>query len=363
MPAYSLTPNDTLFFRSGEPMGMGESHFQTSIFPPSPETFVGAVRTTVIAHKCDGDFEGYVSGRYADTDWCTEIGIKDLPDTFRFAGPFLKKVARVFLPPPSNLFVNPDGNKFTIASPTEFSEVKCSSTIPQIMWLKPGDNSHSKDWKLVEDWISIEGMAKYVTGAIGTLELADFIAISNLPEDNAAPFQSEARVGIAIAGKGLRTAVKGHLYSTVHKRFLEDCAMVFLLDGVPSFPDATLIRLGGENRTAWCERIADVKLPSVQNTADFLVTTMPVKTIKSSTGVPVTEFLGEDLAVLLPGGVRSKLWAYSVGKPILFGGWDMAEKKAKEMIQYVPAGSVFYFERCNVKGRSDKYLLGGNDVH
>jgi CRISPR-associated protein Cmr3 len=356
MPAYCVTPNDTLFFRGGEPMGIGESHFQTSVFPPSPETFVGAVRTTVIAHNCDSDFHGYASGRYADTDWVREIGMRDLPDTFRFTGPFLKEGNRVFLPPPANLFRNLDGTKLSVASPKQFPEVTYSSAVPEIMWLKTDGKGHGKDWKPMEEWISLEGMAKYLQGSMYRLKTADFIVLSGM-------FRNEERIGIAINGEGLRTARKGHLYCTAHKRFFEGNGMVFLLDGVPSFPDATLIRLGGENRTAWCERIDDMKLPSVEGTVDFLVTVMPVRTARRGAGVPVTEFLDEDLNVILPGGVRSKLLSYAVGKPVLFGGWDMAEKKAKEMIQYVPAGSVFYFEKCDVKGRNDKYLLGGSDVH
>jgi CRISPR-associated protein Cmr3 len=357
MPAYVVTPNDTLFFRGGEPMGIGESHFQTSIFPPSPETFVGAVRTTVITHNCDSDFEGYKTGKYADTTWFGEIGMKELPDTFRFSGPYLRKGKEIFLPPPSNLFSNPGKTKFAIASPRRFQELEHSSVVPQIMWIEAPGEGTGKDWKPVENWISVEGIKKYLRGSADSLTReTDFVATCDL-------FKDEGRVGIALERNGLRTARKGHLYSTVHKRFSEEIGMVFFLDGVPSFPDTALIRLGGENRTAWCERIDDVEFPSLQDSVDFLVTTMPVKAERVANAVPVTEFIDEGMHAVLPGGVRSRMVSYAAGRPVLFGGWDLMENRAKEMVQYVPAGSVFCFERCSVNGRSNKYLLGGSDVH
>jgi CRISPR type III-B/RAMP module-associated protein Cmr3 len=123
MTTYHVTPNDTLFFRGGEPMGMGESHFQTSVFPPSPETFIGAVRTSVIVHKGDGDFEGYKNGTYNDTSWFKEIGLKELPNTFQFTGPFVIKDKDILLPAPGNLFTDADKKGFVIASPRDFQEI------------------------------------------------------------------------------------------------------------------------------------------------------------------------------------------------------------------------------------------------
>jgi len=338
-------------------MGMGESHFQTSIFPPSPGTFVGAVRTTVIIHMCDGDFEGYKTGKYVETPWFKEIGLKELPDTFQFTGPFLRKGKDIFLLPPSNLFTSPDKTRFVSASPRHFGEVMHSSAIPRIMWIETSGGSNRKDWKPVEDYISLGGMKKYLNGSIELLDSkADFAGSGIL-------FEDEGRIGIALEKNRLRTARKGHLYSTVHKRFPEGVGMTFFLEGVSSFPDGTVIRLGGENRTAWCERIADVQFPSFQDGVEFLVTTMPVKPKRIANGVPVTEFIDDDMNVVLPGGVRSKLLSYAASRPALFGGWDLAENRVKEMAQYVPAGSVFYFEKSTVRGRTNKYLLGGKDVH
>jgi len=360
MATYLVTPNDTLFFRGGEPMEMSESHFQTSVFPPSPETFIGAVRTSIIVHKANGDFEGYKNGKYCDTSWFNEIGFKDVPDTFQFTGPFMTKDKDILLPPPCNLFTDADNNterkSFAIASPRQFQEITHSLAIPRIMWIHGLGGVMGKNWKPVQNYITLNGMKKYLMGSIDMLSHeTDFVAITTL-------FETESRTGIALAKKGLRTARTGHLYMTSHIRFAETVGMIFILEGVSSMPDSLIMRLGGENRTIWCEKSDDTQMPSFQKNVEFLVTTMPTKTKKVVDGIPVTEFLDEDRYVILPGGVKSKLISYAVNRPELFGGWDLAVQKSKTMVQYVPAGSVFYFEKCNVKGNNNKYLLGGNNV-
>ncbi|OGW56896.1 MAG: type III-B CRISPR module-associated protein Cmr3 [Nitrospirae bacterium RIFCSPLOW2_12_42_9] len=354
MPIYLAIPNDTLFFRGGEPMGMGESHFQTSIFPPSPETFIGAIRTLVIARKSNGDFEGYKNGRYSDKDWYKEVGFGELPESFNFIGPFLKKDTDILLTPPSNLFATSDKKKFAIAVPKHLNEVKHSSRLKHIMWIDKHNDIDSSDWKPVEDYITVKGMEKYLKGSIASLNRDDFTQLGDI-------FENEKRTGIAL-NKGLRTAKERHLYITSHKRFKENAVMVFCLDGVSSFPDSDILPLGGENRTVIYEKTSDLIFPSFEAGIEFLVTTTPFKVNKVVAGMPITDFLDDDLNVSLPGGIKSKLISYSVKRPLLFGGWDMAKNKSKDMVQYLPAGSVFYFEKCNVKGKNNKFLLGGENV-
>jgi len=363
LTTYRITPNDTLFFRGGEPMEMSESHFQTSIFPPSPETFFGAIRTSVIAHKADGDFHGYISGVYNDTSWFREIGLREVPDTFKFTGPFLIKNNDILFPAPANLFIGADKKSLAIASPRFFNAIKYSSSVSGIMWIGPMGETGSKDWKPFKGYITLDGLNKYLKGAIESLKLEiDFVRLDTELKEDDALFKNEARTGIALKKQNLRTARSGHLYMTSHKRFAENVGITFILEGVSSLPDSFVMRLGGENRTVWCEKIEDIRIPSYQENVEFLVTMMPIKVHGATDGIPVTEFLDNDRHVILPGGVKSRLISYAVNKPELFGGWDLTIQKSKVMCQYVPAGSVFYFEKCSVKGRSTKYLLGGNNV-
>jgi len=354
MATYLVKPNDTLFFRGGEPMGMGESHFQTSVFPPSPETFVGAIRTLIISRRGNGDFEGYKNGKYKDKDWYKEIGFNTLPNSFGFVGPFLIKDNKILFVPPSNLFMTSD-KKFAVAAPKSFPEAKYLLSLKNIMWIDKHDDIEKTDLKPVDGYMTIEGMGKYLRGSIDELDYKNnFIQSADL-------FKNEQRTGIALE-KGLRIAKERHLYMTSHKRFKEDTGMIFLLSGVTSFPDSDILQLGGENRTVSYEKITDISVPSYEKDIEIFVTAMPLKVRKVIKGIPLTEFLDDDLNVALPGGIRSKLLSYSVNRPLLFGGWDIAENKSKDMVQYLPAGSVFYFEKCNVKENNYKILLGGKNV-
>jgi len=355
MSTYSAIPNDTLFFRGGEPMEIGESHFQTSIFPPSPETLIGAIRTLIIVRNSNGDFEGYKTHKYKEHLWYKEIGFETLPDTFSFIGPFLMKDNKLLLSPPSNLFTTIDKNKFTIAAPRYFEGVKHFSSLKNIMWIDKHDDVDSSEWKPVEGHITIEGMKKYLKGSIDSIDYdSDFIQTTDI-------FEDEQRTGIALE-QGLRTVRLGHLYMTCHKRFKEDAGMIFFLNGVSSFPNSDIIQLGGENRTVIYEKVDDIDMPSFKRNVDFLVTTMPFKVNKVINGIPIPEFLDDDFNVVLPGGVKSKLMSYAVNRPLFFGGWDMARNKSKNMIQYLPAGSVFYFEECTVNAINNNFLLGGKNV-
>jgi CRISPR-associated protein Cmr3 len=354
MATFELTPRDTMFFRGGEPMTMGESHFQTSIFPPSPESIIGALRTAIISRNSQNDFAGYLKGTYAEAEWCREIGIRELPGSFVFAGPFLMAKKGLLLTPPATLFHDSKTRQFRLAAPRAMTGAVHSGPLGQVLWLgrRTGEQN---DWKQAEGYLTSDGMKKVLNESVDSLDPdRDFMHANDL-------YATEDRIGIALE-PGLRTAKKGHLYATRHTRFHKDVRMLVVVNGVPSLPDNAVLQLGGENRTATCLKVADLTLPVAGKETDFLVTTTPMKVKQVVNGVPVTDILDKDMNVLLPGGMKAKLIAYAVNKPLLFGGWDMAAKRVKDMVQYLPAGSVFHFERCSVIGANPAFLLGGSHV-
>ena len=86
----------------------------------------------------------------------------ELPDSFKFIGPFLKKGNIPLFSPPANLFVASDKGKFAVAVPKHLNEVKHSSKLENIMWIDKNDDIDSSDWKPVEDYITLSGMEKYL---------------------------------------------------------------------------------------------------------------------------------------------------------------------------------------------------------
>jgi CRISPR-associated protein Cmr3 len=370
MPAYFVLPDDTLFFRGGEPMELGESHFQTSIFPPSPETFIGAIRSLIIARGTGGDFEGYKSGKCQNEPWYQEIGPPDsIPSGFKFFGPFLASKFRngdyqLLFSPPSNLFVarEGNGNRFAISTPKKLKEVRKSGKLEYLMWLNIEGHDEDIRFKAVPGLLTESGLKKYLNGTIedliykeGNGEGADIIEQTHLMED-------EPRVGIALKKEQLvacRVAHEGRLYQTNHKRFKEGVGFIFFLDGVNSFPEKDIIGLGGENRTAHYWKIDNRDILSKKGEVNFLVTLMPLKVKKVIDGLPLVDFITEDLEVELPGGIKSEIVSCSLQRAQLFGGWDIAKNEPKSMVPYLPAGSVFYFGKREVTKTDFRFSLGG----
>lgn len=73
-----IEPVDVLLFRDGRPFSAGEGHRARSLFPPTPNTMQGVVRSKILAERC-GRYEQYRDGCLdcAEQENCTipeEIG-------------------------------------------------------------------------------------------------------------------------------------------------------------------------------------------------------------------------------------------------------------------------------------------------
>jgi CRISPR-associated protein Cmr3 len=56
-----IEPSDVLLFRDGRPFSAGEGHRARSIFPPTPNTMQGVIRSKVLADRC-GRYQQYREG-------------------------------------------------------------------------------------------------------------------------------------------------------------------------------------------------------------------------------------------------------------------------------------------------------------
>ena len=56
-----IEPSDVLLFRDGRPFSAGEGHRARSIFPPTPSTMQGVIRSKVLSDRC-GRYETYKNG-------------------------------------------------------------------------------------------------------------------------------------------------------------------------------------------------------------------------------------------------------------------------------------------------------------
>ncbi|MCL6507484.1 MAG: hypothetical protein K6T59_10685, partial [Bryobacteraceae bacterium] len=78
-----VEPADVWLFRDGRPFAGGEDHRAISIFPPTPYTIQGAVRSAKLAHS---------GASFTDqSTWPAEVGRPDDYGALTLRGPFLAK--------------------------------------------------------------------------------------------------------------------------------------------------------------------------------------------------------------------------------------------------------------------------------
>jgi len=70
-----IEPSDVLLFRDGRPFSAGEGHRARSIFPPTPNTVQGVIRSKVLADRC-GRYQQYRDGCLG----CSEQNNCTIPD-------------------------------------------------------------------------------------------------------------------------------------------------------------------------------------------------------------------------------------------------------------------------------------------
>ncbi|MCM8808372.1 MAG: hypothetical protein NC926_10645, partial [Candidatus Omnitrophica bacterium] len=100
-----ISPNDTLFFRSGRPFAMGFETWTDTIFPPYPSTIYGALRTFLIFER--GSLREFKSGKYKD------IGTPDKKGTMKIIGPliFNSENSKTYFPAPLDLVMKKENKK------------------------------------------------------------------------------------------------------------------------------------------------------------------------------------------------------------------------------------------------------------
>ncbi len=164
-------PADTLFFRGAEPMVMGQDHSSTMIFPPMPETLVGALRTLVLKQN-NISIEDYYSGK-VDSRFYEKIGRAGEPAPFSVTGPLFIKNEEVYVPAPFSYFSeeaivkkalsgkNVKGNNcdvkyFHELNPSDIGAVTSNSG-KTLNWIKSGAKKYSTIGGL---WVSYNELIK-----------------------------------------------------------------------------------------------------------------------------------------------------------------------------------------------------------
>ncbi len=361
MKQFFIEPAETLMFGQPKSFVAGETHRSQSLFPPSPFTFQGLIRTHLLHHAQPAiDFEA--SG--VREEIASLVGPPDqLPQDWQLTGPYparkRKQEENVWIEPwvPAPRFLLRNGNDHILSA-------------------QPMSRAHNSLNDLENHQILLgrpeTGECKPMTGwvAPGALKQALTLTDHDSPlswtdkqwtGESLPPFvHQEFQPGLAIKS-GSATASHGLLYYLDAIRFkagsglfggfsaplpnrLDDSA---LEEGAALFGrKGRLVSFHGVDRldSEWEDIIEGHHLPEEVSEMDcfWLVTLTPVRLENALSLTPREAFAG---------GVHMETLAALTGPPITLGGFSIAEGNARPNRLYVPAGSAWAV--CITGGNSE----------
>lgn len=331
-----IEPTDVWFFRDGRPFPTGGGHTARGMFPPSPMTLQGALRSLVLGQS-DVDWGAFRSSiGVATSAVVAQIGSPTHLGAFSMRGPFLARrtehgVERL-APMPADAYVatrSATGEELTYAAFRPSRDTRFDANWPSVM-LRPlwPPGSARKDAPSGNRWLPPDDLTDYLNGQ-------EFGALSK------PLFEREPRLGIAL-DYSRRRPNEGMLYQTEFVRPRPDAGLLVWLDPAITIPQMGWLALGGQARSARYEIVPEnaVQLgaPPSQPTRYLKVLLLTPAFFEGGWG-PHNDEWHKILGV-----AGARLVAVALGRPLHLGGWDVAAGGHKEMCAYVPAGSVYYFE-------------------
>jgi len=337
-----VNPFDTLFFSTGRPMVIGVDTWSDALFPPSPSTFYGALRSFLIFNF--GSLEEFLSGKHKYTEYLGR------PENKKVIGSKLK-IKGIY-------FFEEKSQSIYFLSPLDLVEIKEKSSLRT---LKLTDKS-----KLFISRYSLENTLMWkgkeqVEEATGWLDIINFKKFLKnekkefYPLKNEEIFEFEHKVGIA-RDRITFTSKEKHLYRIPLVRLKEDVkgeksiekkvSFLIELEEIENFPERGIFQLGGEGKAVKFELLKDDPLRGIKN-LNFNLENGYFKIYLATPAVFKNGWFPEWIKDNFEGeynGIKVKLVACALGKPTSIGGWDMLNRKAKPMRKLVPPGSVYYFK-------------------
>jgi CRISPR-associated protein Cmr3 len=343
-----IQPEDVWMFRDSKPFAAQQSFVARSMFPPTPQTMQGIIRSHVL-EQAQADWAAYARGE-VDKALKQKIGVPahdNQPASFgelNLVGPFVArqkepngKVERL-VPAPLDLVTSKEGGNMALLMPPH-SRPAFLTEPPFEGWMPLVAPDNMPSLKEADGWLDEEGLATYLGGGIPQrIEEKDKPSRGILK--NKEVFEHEPRVGLALE-KGKRVARDRHLY---HAHFVRPQAGIGLLVGVNSgfVKDAKgVIGIGGESRFGSYQVMKDFSIPQtkLKDNSRLKVVLLTPTYFKNGWGPE-----NNDWSRWV--GAAGKLVSMAIGKPKLISGWDVAKREPKPLYHFVPAGSVYLFENA-----------------
>lgn len=314
-----LEPVDVWLFRDGRPFDARSDHRAYSLFPPYPSVIQGVIRSHHLVVK-----NVNLMDRKAIA---SEVGTAADFGKLRMKGPLIAKsdegtnsIVRYF-PIPADVMANNEGNFRALQPkhPPSRTLTSSMSELPLLLW--PNERPQKADFG---EWLSEVDLLRCLTG-----ETVRGIHSAEL-------FQHERRIGIGI-DNAKRTTRPEYLYEVDFVRPCNNVGMWVEVQGYDGWPNAGILRIGGEGRGASFEQISPVTWPDLPDPLPEL--------FKVYFAAPTFFEKGwrpSDWSKFFDGKVN--LQTVALNRYDSLGGFDFALGKQKASRRYVPAGSVFYFK-------------------
>lgn len=343
---FRLVPDDVLFFRDGKPSTQGQDHALRSLFPPSPTTIYGALRSHLLRSS------GVELAGLNESTWSPRVGAlaEQLGPWGGFGslavrGPWLVRgESEVLLPAPLDLAIleeqkTPSEEERKVG---ELGRFRPAGTPSEGGWSHPLrllspcklQGSEWREWHVgldAEEPVPAQGW--YLTPAgLAAWSRGEVPAPADLVHETAL-WTGEPRTGVGLKD-GERSSRDGHLYTFDFIRLKNGISLGFEARGTSLEPEGTL-RLGGEGRTARLEPGPSLPSPPLWDP--------PPRRLALSLATPALTGAGSALSARSLLGDAEILAAVLPGF-LLAGGWDLARGQPKPLRRVVPAGSVFLLD-------------------
>jgi len=315
-----LEPMDVWLFRDGKSFDAGSDHRAVSIFPPYPTVIQGAVRSHHLVVK---------NVDLRDADAITQlVGTAEDYRQLRIRGPFLAEktssgeIERYFPVPADVVYEN---GQVQSLNPCHIPDGVIASNVTPDLLILNGQSTKADIGK----WLSESHLHKCLKGE----------KVRPIPDRNL--FVRESRFGIGL-DDSTHTVEEGKLYEVEFIRTKPGVGLSVEVQGYDGWPDAGIMRIGGEGRGAFFAQVNDVSWSHLPNPLPTLFKIYFATPTYFKEGWRPSEW-----DRFFDGSVELK--AAAVNRYESVGGYDWAQNAHKPARRFVPAGSVYYFES---KGRA-----------
>lgn len=348
-----VEPLDVLFFRDGKPFVAGEAHRAESIFPPTAMTFQGAIRSKFI-YDSGVSFEAFRGEDESAKGVVKAIGRPNGMDDYGdllLQGPFIARrenaVVEDLFPLPADILFERDpvpGHSSPTVCRLEPSE-DCPVQSDLDSRLKPVWPHPSKRVEGKGGFISKRAITDYLKGKVDSLEIT---ATDDI-------LFHELRPGLRMDTERRRPKT-GQLYFGDFLRLKSNYGFTLSVEGIEISENGWL-KLGGESRACWYEKIEPP--PSPLSLPDGVASAIDKsRRFKLYIASPaffkqgwLPGFISRDTLEGERGSVSIQLESVLTGKPLLLGGWDLANNQPKAMKRFVRSGSIYWFRLLKGTGK------------